>query len=137
MNKKYLSAKLFFALAFVSVALGAFVFRSGLSSDMYLNPLFLLTLPRLLPFTLGIISACFGLCCLVIERNFGRRLSVSLTLVQIAFLMFAAICHLTTIRFWWRVLGEAHATGLKFPTWSAALLPMALVAQSWCSCSMY
>ena len=117
-----MSAKLFFGLALVSAVIGAALFRRDLPLDMYLFPLAVLNIPRLIPFGLGIISIGFGLAYLLMERGSKRRFSVPLTLVQIAFLLTGVFGQIILTRFWWRVLGEEQATNLPLPVWSAMLI---------------
>jgi hypothetical protein len=82
--------------------------------------------PRLIPFPLGIISACFGLVYLVIEKSFRRHARVSLTLVQMTFLLVGVFGHIVIVRFWWRVLGEERATNLSMPLWSVMLFNVSI-----------
>jgi hypothetical protein len=121
MDNRYIPAKLFFVLATVCVAIGAALFRPEWPLDMDLNPIVLIFTPRLIPFAVAIISAAFGLVFLAIERNFKWPVSVPLTLVQIAFFLGGVFGHTVLTRFWWRVLGEEHATNLQLPLWSVML----------------
>ena len=122
MATRYIPAKLFLALALVSFAVGAALFRRELPLDMYLYPLGTLIFPRLIPLALGIISAAFGLIYLFVEKGYKRNLSISLTLVQIAFLLVGVFGHTIITRYWWRVLGDEQATNLPLPLWSVMLL---------------
>ncbi len=121
MNAKYISAKLFFVLALVCFLAGAALFRNDLPGGIYSNPLSMVLFPRLIPFPLAIISACLGLVYFVIEKGYRRNARVSLTLVQITFLLLGVLGHIAIVRFWWRVLGEEHATNLPMPLWSEML----------------
>jgi hypothetical protein len=126
-NSKYIPAKLFLGLTLLCFAVGVALFRPGLPVDFYLNPLTMLLLPRLIPFSLAIISAVFGLICLIIERNFNRRVSIPLILVQITLLLLAAFCQNVIVRFWWQVLGDQQTTNPPIPLWSVMLGASALV----------
>ena len=127
MSAKYVSAKLFFVLALVCFVVGAALFRNDLPGGIYSSPLSMVLFPRLIPFPLAIISACLGLVYFVIEKDFRRNARVSLTLVQIAFLLAGVFGHIVIVRFWWRVLGEEHATNLPMPLWSVMLFYVSIV----------
>jgi hypothetical protein len=127
MSAKYISAKLFFVLALVCFVVGAALFRNDLPGGIYSNPVSTVLFPRLIPFPLAIISACLGLVYFVIEKSFRRNARVSLTLVQIAFLLVGVFGHIVIVRFWWRVLGEEHATNLPMPLWSVMLFNVSIV----------
>jgi hypothetical protein len=121
MNYRYIPAKLFLGLTLVCIAVGVALFRTGLPVDMYLNPLAMLLLPRLIPFALAIISVGFALIYLVTERNFNRRVSVPLTLVQITFLLLGVFGQSVITRFWWQVLGGKQTANAPIPLWSVIL----------------
>lgn len=121
MGAKYISAKLFFVLALVCFVIGAALFRTDLSRGIFSSPLSIVFFPRLMPFSLGIVSACFGLVYFFIEKSFKRHARVSLTLAQMTFLLLGVFGHIVILRFWWRVLGEEQATNLAMPLWSVML----------------
>jgi len=125
MNSRYLAAKMFFALAVVLASVGVALFRrgvigSGLTGADYLNPLFLVTIPRLIPFAASILSICFGLVYYVVERNFKRPANIPLTAIHFVSFVLAGLCHATLVRFWWTALGEENATTAPIPS-SASL----------------
>jgi hypothetical protein len=121
MDAKYISAKLFFVLALVCFVIGGALFRTDSSRAMFSSPLSTVLFPRLLPFSLGIVSACFGLVYFFIEKSFKRQARVSLTLAQITFLLLGVFGHIVILGFWWRVLGEEQAINLAMPLWSVML----------------
>jgi hypothetical protein len=128
MDIRYISAKLFLVLALICFVVGAALFRTGSPPDIFIfsSPLAMVLFPRLIPFALGVVSACFGLVYFVIEKSFRRHARVSLTLVQMAFLLVGVFGHIVIVRFWWRVLGEDHATHLPVPLWSVMLFNVSI-----------
>ena len=88
---------------------------SGLTGGDYLNLLFLVMIPKLVPFAASILSACFGLVYFGFEKKLKRPLNVPLALVHLVSYLLAISAHLTLARFWWRVLGEEHATNTPLP----------------------
>ena len=127
MSAKYISAKLFFVLALACFVVGAALSHNDLPGGIYSNPLLMVLFPRLIPFSLAIISACVGLAYFVAEKSFRRNARVWLTLVQITFLLVGVFGHIVIVRFWWRVLGEEHATNLPVPLWSVVLFIVSIV----------
>lgn len=126
MNLRYVAAKLFFVLAVLCALVGAVLFRrgaigSGLTGGDYLNPLFLVMLPKLIPFAASILSACFGLVYFGFEKKFKRPVNVPLALVHLVSYLLAILAHATLVRFWWRVLGEERATNTPLPLWAGML----------------
>ena len=126
MNVRYISTKLFFVLALVCFVVGVALFRSDLPRAIYSSPLSMVLFPRLIPFPLAIISACFGLVYFVIEKTLRRNARVSLTLLQITFLLVGVFGHIVIVRFWWRVLGEEHAANLSMPLWGVMLFHVSI-----------
>ena len=66
MKLRYIAAELFFVSAVLYAFVGTIVFERGeigrgLDGYDYLNPLFWITIPRLIPFAAAILSAFFGL----------------------------------------------------------------------------
>jgi hypothetical protein len=121
MKKQNLSAKLFAGAAFLSALVGVILFPHGLPLDFYVNPLFLVMLPRLIPFAVAIVLAGFALLYFGFERKLKRPASVPLAVAQLILLLLGALGHGVIVRFWWRVLGEEQATGLPMPLWSVML----------------
>lgn len=121
MKNQNLSARLFAGAAFLSALLGVILFRGGLPLEFYVNPLFLLMFPRLIPFAFAIVSAGFALLYFGFERRLKRHASVPLAVAQLISLLVGAFGHSVIVRFWWRVLGEEQATGLPVPLWSVML----------------
>lgn len=121
MLNRYLPAKLFFGLAILSAIVGAAMFRRGLPAEFYLDPLFLLLLPRLMPFAVAILSACLGMIYYALERGLKRPLNSSLAIVHLASYMLMVFGYWIITHFWWRVLGEEQATNLRVPLWSVML----------------
>ncbi len=114
MNSRYVIPNLFFVLAAFCALVGTALFRrdvigSGLTAEDYLNPLYWITIPRLIPFTASGLSVCFGLVYLGLEKKFKRPPNIALALVHLASYLIALLGHATLVRFWWRVLGEEHA----------------------------
>jgi hypothetical protein len=129
MNSRYLAAKLFFVSSASFALVGAALFRrgvigSGLTGTDYLNPLFLVVIPRLIPFAASILLACFGLVYYGAEKKFKRPANMPLTLIHLVSFVLAILCHATLVRFWWMVLGEENPTNTPVPT-SASLLMVA------------
>lgn len=120
-NTRYIAAKLFFGMAFLFALVGIVLLKKGLPVEPLLAPLFFLMIPGLIPFSLAILSACFGVAYLGFERKARRPVSVPLAVAQLIFFLLGAYGHSVIVRFWWRVLGAEHATGLAMPTWSALL----------------
>jgi hypothetical protein len=134
MNSRYVAAKLFFALAALFALVGAALFRrgvigTGLTGPDYLIPLFLVVIPRLIPFAASILSACFGLVYYGVEKKFKRPANMPLTLIHLVSFVLAIICHATLARFWWTVLGEENPTNTPLPS-SASLLMVAALTMS-------
>lgn len=132
MNSRYVAAKLFFVLAVLCVVVGAFLFRrsaigSGLTWQDDLNPLFLLSIPRLVPFAAAMLSAFFGLVYLGFEKKLNRSVDIPLAMVHVVSFLLAILGYAALLRFWWRVLGEGSATNNPLPLW-AGLLEFAALA---------
>jgi len=132
MSFRYVAAKLFFALAAICALVGAFLFRqggvgSGLTAKDYLNPLFLVTVPRLIPFAASILSAFFGLVYYGFEKKSGRPASFLLVMVHLISYLFGILGHLTLVHFWWTVLGEENAT-IPLPFWASILMIVGFAA---------
>jgi len=127
-NTRYLAAKLFFGVAFLSALIGVVLLRSGLPLEFYVNPLFLVMLPRLIPFSVAILATCFGVAYLAFERKTKQPVSVPLAVTQLILFLLGTYGHSVIVRFWWRVLGEEHATGIPMPVWSVLLSMAAFTA---------
>ena len=122
MSSRYIAAKLFFVLSALCALVGIILFRrgaigSGLRWEDYANPLFFVTIPRLIPFAASILSACFGLVYFGIERRFKRPANIFLVLVHMTSFLLAILGHATLVGFWWRVLGDEHAN-IPLPLWA-------------------
>jgi hypothetical protein len=129
MNRRYIAAKLFFVLSALCAVVGIILFRrdaigSGLTAKDYANPLFLLMIPRLIPFTASILSASFGLAYFGFEKKFKRPANIPLVWVHLTALLFAILGHATLVDFWWRVLGDEHAN-IPLPLWASLLMIVA------------
>jgi hypothetical protein len=134
MNPRYPAAKLFFVLAALFALVGAAVFRrgvigTGLTGTDYLNPLFWITIPRLIPFGAFILSMFFGLVYYGVEKKFKRPANIPLTLIHLVSFVLAVLAHATLVRFWWTVLGQENTLGTAPPSW-ASLLTVAAVTVS-------
>ncbi len=132
MGSRYVAGKLFLVLAALCAFVGAVLFRRGviglgLSGEDYLNPLFWIMIPRLIPFAASILSACFGLVYFGFEKKFKRPVNVPLALAHLIGYVLAILGHATMVHFWWGVLGEEHATSLSVPVWAGALEFVGLV----------
>jgi hypothetical protein len=126
MNSRYVAPKLFFALAALCALAGIALFRREAVGDYLslqspvLDLLSLAMIPRLIPFAAAVLSACFGLVYFTLESNFRRRPKISLVLVQLVSYLLAVLGHVILVRFWWRVLGDEHAT-IPLPVWAGVL----------------
>lgn len=131
MNSRYLAPKLFVILAVLCALVGMALFRREAADYLNLQsfPLDLLSLvmiPRLIPFAASILSACFGLVYFVLERNSKRPPNISLVVIHLVSYLLMIFGHLTLTRFWWRVLGDEHAT-IPLPVWAGVLEVAAFV----------
>jgi hypothetical protein len=120
----------FFALAALFALVGAALFRrgaigTGLTGTDYLNPLFCFTIPRLIPFTASMLSACFGLICYGVEKKFKRRANIPLAVIHLVSFVLAILGHAILVRFWWTVLNEENATNTPMPLSASLLMPAA------------
>lgn len=123
---RHISSELFIGLSLVSGAVGLALRGQGFGPETYLNPLALLMIPRLAPFALAALSAAFGVIYFVVEQRAGQPVSVTLTIVQMATLLLAAVGHVVLVRFWSDAL--AGSTPRSMPLWSAVLFPLAFLA---------
>lgn len=126
MSSRYVAAKMFFVLAAVFVVVGAARFHhseigAGLAGEDLLNPLFWITIPRLIPFAAALLSACFALAYFLIEKKFRRPLSVSLATVQVVSYALAVLGHAAMVNFWWRALNEPQPSNTPLPMWASFL----------------
>jgi hypothetical protein len=124
---RFVAAKLFFALTALCTLYGAVLFRrsaigGGLTWEDYSNPLYLILLPKLIPFTASILSASFGLAYFAFEKKFKHPINITLAVIHLTLYLLAILGHETLVNFWWRVLGEEHATNLHLPLWASGLL---------------
>jgi hypothetical protein len=130
MNSRYIAAKLFFVLSALCALVGIVLFRrgaigSGLTVEDYAaNPLFLIIIPKLIPFAASILSASFGLVYFGLEKKFKHAANVFLVLVHLSSFLLAILGHATLVGFWWRVLGDEHAN-IPLPLWASELMIVA------------
>jgi hypothetical protein len=125
-SARFVAAKIFFVLAALFVVVGAARFHhsaigGGLAGEDLLNPLFWINIPRLIPFAAALLSACFGLAYFLIEKKFGRPLSVSLAAVQVVSYVLAVVGHAAMVNFWWRALNEPQPSNTRLPMWASLL----------------
>jgi TM2 domain-containing membrane protein YozV len=125
-NSRYAAARMFFVVAAVFAIAGAARFHhseigAGLAGEDLLNPLFWITIPRLVPFAAALLSACFGLAYFLIEKKFRRPLSVSLAGVQVVSYVLAVLGHAAMVNFWWRALNEPPPSNAPLPMWASFL----------------
>jgi hypothetical protein len=125
MTSRYVVAKLFFVLAVFCALIGTTLFRrevigSGLTAEDYLNPLFWVTTPRLIPFTAAFLSVFFGLAYFGLEKRSKQSPNIPLAFVHIISYLLAFWGLETLARFWWRVLGEEHAS-IPLTLWAGVL----------------
>ncbi|HEY4951639.1 MAG TPA: hypothetical protein VIH88_14985 [Candidatus Acidoferrales bacterium] len=104
--------------------LSAGVIGTGLTGTDYLNPLFWLTIPRLIPFAASILAAWIGLIYWGVEKNFKRPANFLLTVVHLVSFVLAILGYATLAHFWWTVLNEENATNTPMP-FSASLVMLA------------
>ena len=128
-NSRYIAAKLFFVLSALCALVGIILFRrdaigSGLTGKNYANPLFLVMIPRLIPFAASMLSATFGIVYFGFERKFKRPANISLVWVHLTAFSLAILGHATLVGFWWRVLGDEHAN-VPLPLWASLLMIVA------------
>ena len=126
MNSRYGAAKMFFLLAVLCAAVGAILFRyatigTGLTVADVLNPLFMIMIPRLIPFTASILSVWFGLVYFGLEKKFSRPVSIPLALLHLVAFLLLILGHVALVRFWWPVLGEGQATNTPMPLWAGEI----------------
>jgi hypothetical protein len=126
-NTRLISAKLFFGLAALASLTGLALFDKRLPVSVYLNPLNLLIWPSLIPFGVAIIFACFGLVYFIVERNFGRKLRLSLSIAHAAFLLLWVYGRVSILRFWFLALGDRPPQGLRMPIGSVELGDLGLL----------
>jgi len=132
MNSRYVAAKLFFVSAAIFALVGAVLFRrdtiaTGLAGTDYLNPLFLVMVPRLTPFAGSILSAFFGLVYYAAEKGFKRPLNMPLTVIHFVSFAVAILCHATLVRFWWTMMNEGSPTGAPIPLLTSFLMVVGLM----------
>jgi hypothetical protein len=137
MNSRYLAAKLFFALAALCAIVGAVLFRretigTGLTwknelNVLFIKPLIMVSIPRLIPFAASILSACFGLVYLGVEKIFKRPANILLAMIHLVSFVIVILSHETVVRYWWGVLGDKNAPDTPFPI-SASILMAAAIA---------
>lgn len=123
MKSRYATPKLFFGSAILFTTVGALLFwrvpiGQGLNAADYLNPLFWVTIPKLIPFTASILSVCFGLAYLGFEKNFRRSVNFALAVVQLILLLLATIGQLVIISHWWAVLAEESSPKKSLSPWA-------------------
>lgn len=128
MKIRCFAAKLFLGMALLSGLVGVVQLVRYAPHDLHLAPLLFLMIPGLIPFSVAMLSACFGLAYLALEWKFKRSASATLAVAQLILFLLATLGHSIVIRFWWRVLGEEQATGLSVPVWSALLSAGAFTA---------
>ncbi|MGC2331454.1 MAG: hypothetical protein WA581_08370 [Candidatus Acidiferrales bacterium] len=127
MKLRYIAAELFFVSAVLYAFVGTIVFERGeigrgLDGYDYLNPLFWITIPRLIPFAAAILSAFFGLAYFGIEKRFRRPVNLPLATVQLILFLLATIGHEALVRFWWHVLDQEVGSQTSLPSWPGFLL---------------
>jgi hypothetical protein len=125
-NSRFVAARMFFVLAAVFAMVGAARFHQskiggGVTGEDLFNPLFWITIPRLIPFAAALLSACFGVAYFLIEKKFGRPLSVSLTVVQIVSYVLAVLGHAMMVNSWWPALNESQPSNTPLPMWASFL----------------
>jgi hypothetical protein len=128
-NSRYIATKLFFVVSALCALAGIILFRrdeigSGLTGQDYANPLFLIVIPRLIPFAASMLSATFGLVYFGFEKKFERPANISLVWVHLTSFLLAILGHATLMGFWWRVLGDEHAS-IPLPLWASLLMIVA------------
>ena len=125
MTSRYVAAKLFFVVAVFCALIGTALFRregigSGLPAEEYLNPLFWVTMPRLIPFTASFLSACFGLIYIGLEKMSRKSPNIPLAVIHIISCLLAFWGLDALARFFWVALGEGHPS-IPLPLWASVL----------------
>ena len=121
MHTRDLAAKLFLGLAILAAVVGAFLYRDGLPGGFYWDLLSLFLFPRLIPFAVAILSACFALVYFGLEKKVNHPANVPLTVVHLVFFLLAVLGHTVHTLWWWRVLGQDHPINETLPMWSVLL----------------
>ncbi len=103
---RYLAAKLFFAVAFLSFLVGVAINRHGFPSPLLWHPLFWFVMPRLIPFAVCGLSAAFGAIYLESERRFFRRPNLAFAIGHLMTFLLAVWGHVVGIRELTRFLGD-------------------------------
>ncbi len=115
MKPRYLAAKLFLGVAILSAIVGVFLHRPGLRAVDYVNPLFLLFLPRLIPFDVAILSAFFAAIYFRLEKERKREMNMPLTLIHLGSFLLAMFGHATMVSFWTHALVDRPRTVASVP----------------------
>ncbi len=93
MRSRYFAAYLFAAAAVVSLAVGFAIRMPGLPAHDYFNPLFLMFIPRLIPFAVAAVSALFALVYFGAAQWCGHAMNLPLTLVHFALFLAGVYGH--------------------------------------------
>lgn len=125
MSKGQISAKLFGGLAVASFAAGVALYKPGFPLFFYLNPVTLVMIPRLVPFSAGIMCATFGVIYWLVERNSYRPASVYLTIVQILLMLVAVFAFVKFSTVMLTLLNEENPSIQSFSPWSSVLFACA------------
>jgi hypothetical protein len=120
-NNRYIAAKIFFGMALLFALVGIVLLKQGLPADPHFYPLFFLMIPGLIPFSVAILLACFGVAYFGFERLAKQPVSLPLAVAHLILFLLGMYGHSVVVRFWWRVLGTEHATRVPMPVWSALL----------------
>jgi hypothetical protein len=133
MTSRHFASRAFLALAALFVVVGAFSFSRGQIGTgltgrdyLHLNPLFLLMIPRLIPFAAAILAACFSLVYYAVESKGRRAPSPILTVIHVVTFVLTVVSHALLVNFWWTTLNGRDPMDARVPV-SAGVLPVALI----------
>jgi hypothetical protein len=130
-TSKHFASRAFLVLAAWFALVGAASFSrstigTGLTGADYFNLLFLLTIPKLIPFAAAILAACFSLVYYAVESKGRRAPSSILTVIHLVTFVLTVVSHAVLVNFWWTALNGNDPTHARVPM-SGALFPISLI----------
>lgn len=127
MNVRYFATKSFLGVAIVFVLLGVVLVIRSLPVNPQLAPPLFLVAPGLVSFSLAVLSVCFALAYLAVERALRRPVSLPLTVAQSIFLLLATYRNGFITDLWWRVLYGQTPAYPRVRPWPVVLSEWAIV----------